>query len=420
MLLQNARIRGREGLWHILIIDGIINRIEREIEAEGVQRLDLEEGLVLPPFVESHCHLDSSLTGGTPQWNLSGTLIEGIKIWEQRKQTLSVDDVKKRALKTLKWQMAQGVQYVRTHVDICDPNLTALRALLELKEEVSPWMTVQLVAFPQDGIMGKDSAADLLEEGLRMGADVVGGIPHMEWTREDGVESVKKIFQLAAKYNRLIDVHCDETDDDQSRSVEVIAAEAYRYGIGQSVAASHTTAMSSYNNSYANKLIGLLQKANIHLIANPLVNLHLQGRYDSHPKRRGITRVKELREAGINVSFGHDNIVDPFYPLGTGNMLQVLQMGIHASHLTGYDQIEQALDFITINGARTLNMLDEYGIDVGKPANMIVLPAQDDYDAIRRQVPVRYSIRRGKVVAETKPLETTLHFERSEKADYSL
>lgn len=409
MIITNAKLRNREGLWQIRITEGKIERIAPSIESNrDEQIMDVQGNLVLPPFIEPHIHLDTTLTAGEPNWNESGTLFEGIQRWAERKELLTLEDVKTRAKQALKWQIAQGIQHVRTHVDVTDPNLTALKALLEVKEEMAAYVDLQLVAFPQEGILSYPSGEELLEEALRMGADVVGGIPHYEFTREYGVESLQKAFELAEKYDRLVDIHCDEIDDEQSRFVEVVAAEAYRYGMGERVTASHTTAMGSYNDAYTSKLFRLLKLSNINMVANPLVNIHLQGRFDTYPKRRGITRVKELTEAGINVSFGHDDIFDPWYPLGTGNMLQVLHMGIHVTQLMGYDQIVNSIDMITANSARTLHIEDKYGIEEGKPANLIVLEAENEYEAIRKQAAVLYSVRNGEVIAETKPRDTKL------------
>ena len=277
---------------------------------------------------------------------------------------------------------------------------------------MKPYVELQIVAFPQEGILSYPNGKELLEEALRMGADVVGGIPHYEFTREYGVDSLKIAFELAVKYDRLVDIHCDEVDDEHSRFVEVVAAEAYKYGLGERVTASHTTAMHSYNDSYVTKLFRLLKLADINFVANPLVNTHLQGRFDSYPKRRGITRVKELTEANLTVCFGHDDIFDQWYPLGTGNMLQVLHMGLHVCHLTGYDQVMKSFDYITTNSARTLHIQDRYGIEEGKPANLIIVDANDEYEAIRRQSSVLYSIREGKIIAKTKPAETLVNWGR--------
>ncbi|WP_366248098.1 cytosine deaminase [Terribacillus aidingensis] len=420
MIITNAKLRNKEGLWQIQITEGKIERIAPSIEASrDEQIMDVQGNLVLPPFIEPHIHLDTTLTAGEPNWNESGTLFEGIQRWAERKELLTLEDVKTRAKQALKWQIAQGIQHVRTHVDVTDPELTALKALLEVKEEMASYVDLQLVAFPQEGILSYPNGEELLEESLRMGADVVGGIPHYEFTREYGVESLQTAFKLAEKYDRLVDIHCDEIDDEQSRFVEVVAAEAHRYGMGERVTASHTTAMGSYNDAYTSKLFRLLKLSNINMVANPLVNIHLQGRFDTYPKRRGITRVKELQEAGINVSFGHDDIFDPWYPLGTGNMLQVLHMGIHVTQLMGYDQIVNSIDMITANSARTLHIEDKYGIEEGKPANLIVLEAENEYEAIRKQAAVLYSVRNGEVIAETKPRETKLTLgEVSEKVTF--
>jgi cytosine deaminase len=409
LIIKNAKLRGKDGLWHIAVTDGKIHTISKNMEEDGNEEIiDAGGSLVLPPFVEPHIHLDTTLTAGEPEWNQSGTLFEGIQRWSQRKETLTFEDVKIRAKTALKWQIAQGIQHVRTHVDVTDPELTAMKAMLEIKEELSPYVDLQIVAFPQEGILSYPNGKELVEESLKMGADVVGGIPHFEFTREYGVQSLKTAFQLAEKYDRLVDIHCDEIDDEQSRFVEVVAAEAYERGMGSRVTASHTTAMGSYNDAYAYKLFRLLKMSSINFVANPLVNIHLQGRFDTYPKRRGLTRVKELQEAGLNVCFGHDDIFDPWYPLGTGNMLQVLHMGIHVTQLMGYEQIVNSIDFITNNSAKTLNIEDSYGIEEGKPANFIVLAAENEYETIRKQASVRYSIRHGKVIAETKPSETMI------------
>lgn len=410
MIIQNAKLRGQEGLWHIAVIDGKFATITQNIEelATDHEVIDVNGSLVLPPFIEPHIHLDTTLTAGEPEWNLSGTLFEGIQRWSQRKETLTHEDVKTRAKTAIKWQIAQGIQYIRTHVDVTDPQLIALKAMIEVKEEMKDFVDIQLVAFPQEGILSYPNGAELLEEALKLGADVVGGIPHFEFTREYGVESMKIMFDLAEKYNVLVDVHCDEIDDEQSRFVEVVAKEAYERGLGARTTASHTTAMGSYNDAYAYKLFRLLKMSGINFVSNPLVNIHLQGRFDSYPKRRGLTRIKELNAAGLNVCFGHDDIFDPWYPLGTGNMLQVAQMGIHVAQLMGYEDIVNSVDFITKNSARTLQIEDVYGVEEGKPANFIVLNAENEYEAIRKQATVRYSFRNGQLIAETKPAETTI------------
>ena len=419
MLVKNVHIHNREGLWQILIEEGKISRIfsQDEVFNYSGEILDGEEGIVYPPFVESHIHLDATQTAGQPNWNQSGTLFEGIERWAERKSLLSHEDVKSRAWKTLKWQIANGVQYVRTHVDVSDSTLTALKAMLEVKKEIAPWVDLQIVAFPQEGILSYPNGEKLLDQAMEMGADVVGGIPHFEFTREYGVESMHIAFDIARKYNKQIDIHCDEIDDEQSRFVETVAALALKYDMGEKVTASHTTAMHSYNNAYASRLFRLLKMSKIHFVANPLVNIHLQGRFDTYPKRRGVTRVKEMLKNNINVCFGHDDVFDPWYPLGTANMLQVLHMGLHVCQLMGYGQINDGLKLVTENSAKALGLTD-YGIQEGNSANFIVLPAENGFDAVRRQVPTRYSIRHGKVISETQLAKTTIHLSDSEQVNY--
>ncbi|KLV08446.1 cytosine deaminase [Photobacterium ganghwense] len=410
LLITNVSLRGISGLHQILIEQGVISRItsmDTKLNYSGTI-LDGEGGMAMPPFCEPHIHLDTTQTAGEPNWNQTGTLFEGIERWAERKALLTEEDVKQRALKTLKWQIANGVQHVRTHVDVSDPTLTALKGMLSLKEDLKEWVDLQIVAFPQEGILSYPNGKALLKEAVEMGADVIGAIPHFEFTREYGVESLHYVFELAQKYNTLIDVHCDEIDDEQSRFVETVAALAHRDQIGHRVTASHTTAMHSYNGAYTSRLFRLLKLSGIHFVANPLVNIHLQGRFDDYPKRRGVTRVKEMLAAGINVCFGHDDVFDPWYPLGTGNMLQVLHMGLHICQIMGYEQLNQSLDLISTHSARTMNLQDNYGLDDGKPGNLIILPAENDFDALRRQVPVRYSVRHGKILAQTTPASTSI------------
>ncbi len=420
LLIQNVTIRGQAGSFQILVQNGRIAAIEDNaatLLSSDAQVLDAEGGMALSPFCEPHIHLDTTQTAGEPSWNISGTLFEGIERWSERKAMLSIEDVKTRAKQTLKWQIGNGIQFVRTHVDVSDPTLIALKAMLEVKEEMKEWVDVQIVAFPQEGILSYPNGKGLLEEAVKLGADVIGAIPHFEFTREYGVESLHYIFELARKYDRLIDVHCDEIDDEQSRFVETLAALAHKYEMGHKVTASHTTAMHSYNGAYTSRLFRLLKMSGVNFVANPLVNIHLQGRFDDYPKRRGVTRVKEMLAEDINVCFGHDDVFDPWYPLGTANMLQVLHMGLHVCQIMGYDQLNESLDLISTKSARTMN-LQEYDLEVGNPANLLILPAENDFDAVRRQVPVRYSIRNGKVIAETRPAQTQITLEKAETVTF--
>lgn len=406
LVLRNARMEGK--LVEIGVSNGKIVEIASKISESGQIEINADGKLVSAPFIESHVHLDTTLTAGEPKWNESGTLFEGIDTWSLRKQTLTHEDVVKRASTLLKWQAAQGVLHVRTHVDVTDPNMTALKAMLEVKENFKNLVNVQIVAFPQEGILSYPNGAELLEEAVKLGADAIGAIPHYEYTRAIGAESVKIAFKLAEKYNKLIDIHCDETDDPQSRFLEVAVAEAIRTGMGKLVTASHTTAFGSYDNAYDFKLMGFIKKADINFVSNPLVNITLQGRMDTYPKRRGVTRVKELWQNGLNVSFGFDDIMDPWYSLGTGNMLQPAHMGVHVCQMTGRSEVIACFDMITKNASRTLNIEDTYGIEVGKTADFIVLDAEDKWEAIRRLATVTAVVKNGQVVAETTAPKTQL------------
>lgn len=371
--------------------------------SEGEETWDAEGRLALPPFVESHLHLDTVLTAGEPSWNLSGTLFEGIERWAERKALLSVADVKRRAHRIVRQQATFGVQYVRTHVDVSDPDLTALHAVLELRDELADFITLQVVAFPQEGICSFPNGRGLLERAADLGVDAVGAIPHFEFTREYAVESLNFACALAHERGLMVDVHCDEIDDEASRGLETLAARGYELGLGGRVTASHTTAMHSYNNAYFTRLLRLLSLSGINVVANPLVNTHLQGRTDTYPKRRGVTRVKELTEAGINVAFGQDDIQDPWNPLGTGNPRDVVFNGLYVTQLMGYQEICDSYRFVTHNAARTLNLGDAYGIEVGRPARFIVLDATSWFDALNWDAPVLRSYRDGRLIARSAP-----------------
>ena len=410
MLLKNVHVDNHEEVVDVRILNGKFSEIKANLTPhDGEEVIDGKENLLLPPFVDSHVHLDATLTAGQPEWNETGTLFDGIRIWSERKQDLTKEDVKSRAKKTLLNMVGHGIQHVRSHVDVTDPHLIAARALLELREELKDQIYLQLVAFPQEGILSYPHGRELMEQAIREGLDVVGGIPHFEFTTEYGWQSVHFLMALADKYDRLVDVHCDEIDDPASRNLEVLATEAYERGMKDRVTASHTTAMGSYNDAYTYKLFRLLKMSDINFVSNPLVNVHLGGRFDTYPKRRGVTRIKELTGAGINVSFGEDDIQDPWNPLGDGNMLDAVTMGVYIAHLMGYHQLQDAFNYVTYNGAKTLHISDNYGIEVGKPANCILLNARDFYNALNKHVEVLYNIRHGKVLAETKPAETKVN-----------
>ncbi|EPN9383734.1 cytosine deaminase [Cronobacter malonaticus] len=410
MNIVNARLRRREG-WFTLVLDGgIIKAItpQTAMQAPHESDLDAQGGLVIPPLVEPHIHLDATLTAGEPEWNMSGTLFEGIERWGQRKATITHEDTKRRAHATIGMLRDHGIQHVRTHVDVTDPTLAALKTMLEVKDEARGLIDLQIVAFPQEGIESFPQGRALMEQAVEMGADVVGGIPHFENTREQGVSSVKFLMELAERTGCLVDVHCDETDDAQSRFLEVLAEETRVRGMGTRVTASHTVAMGSYDNAYCSKLFRLLKRAGLSFVSCPTESIHLQGRFDTWPKRRGVTRVAELDRAGLNVCFGQDSIKDPWYPLGNGNILRVLDAGLHICHMMGYEDLKRSLDFVTDNSARAMNLGDNYGLCEGRPANLVVLDAPDDYEVVRRQAKARYSVRHGKVILRREP--ETLHY----------
>lgn len=410
MLIKNVHIENDPEVKDVRIENGIFKAIGKNLEASDDEVIDANGKLLLPPFIDSHVHLDATLTAGDPEWNETGTLFDGIRIWSERKQTLTKKETKERAIQTLKNQASHGIQFVRSHVDTTDPSFTALEALLEVKDEVKDFMELQLVAFPQEGILSFKNGKNLIKQAVEMGVDVIGAIPHFEFNCDYGVDSLKYIVELAEKYDKLIDVHCDEIDDPNSRHLEVLATLAYESGLKNKVTASHTTAMGSYNDAYVYKLMRLLEMSDINMVCNPLINMHLGGRFDTYPKRRGLTRVKELLENNVNVSFGEDDIKDPWYPMGDGNMLDSIHMGIHATQLMGYSQIMNSYNLTTNNGAKTLNVTDHYGIEVGKPANCLIFNTDNFYNELNERKELLYSIHNGKVIVKTEPAEIKTNF----------
>ena len=411
MLIKGVHIENAAETSDIRVTGGQFEEIAPSLAPRpGEEIIDCTGKLALPPFIESHVHLDTCLTAGEPVWNQSGTLFEGIQCWSLRKKNLTKQDVKDRVHRAVRMQAQHGVQFVRTHVDVTDPTLIAMEALLELREELKDTIDIQVVAFPQEGIDSFPNGRQLMEDAVKMGADAVGAIPHFEFTREYAVESLNFAMGLAEKYDRLVDVHCDEIDDEQSRGLEVLAARAYESGLKDRVTASHTTAMHSYNNAYVTKLMRLLTLSEINFVSNPLVNTHLQGRMDTYPKRRGITRVKELLAAGINVSFGHDDLFDPWYPLGTGNMRDVIFMGLHVCQMMGYQEIMDSYQLISTNAARTLHLGDSYGIKAGNPASFLVLDADNFYNALNQKSEVLYSFKNGRPIVKSTPARRDVLF----------
>ena len=392
----NARIyRQHNEVSEILVDKGVIKQIGKNLP-KAEKEIDLKGRLVVPPYVDPHLHLDYVYTGRSEgATNTTGTLFEGIARWHDVKKTQTLADARERALKGIQEEVSKGVQFIRTHIDVDDPKLTGLKAMLEIREQLKNNVTIQIVAFPQEGMYAYKGGDEMIEEALKMGADCVGGIPHFEWAREFGEKSVKKTVELAGKYGKLIDVHCDETDDVMSRHVELLNALVMMEDIGVRSTASHTCSFGSADDAWAFRMLGLFKQSGMNFIANPTENAYLQGRQDTYPKRRGLTRVKEMWESGINVCFGQDSINDPWYPVGNGNMMNILDNGIHLAHTMSFEQLDRCLDLITYNGAKTLHVEDQYGIEAGKPANFLVLNADSPFEAVRQRADVLASIRNG-------------------------
>lgn len=401
----NAKLYRNEAANEMIIDNGKITQIGNNLP-NCDEEIDLNGKLVLPPYVDPHLHLDYvyTLSELGQEGAGSGTLFEAIELWPQFKKTLTVESVKRLAMKGIKDEVSQGVQHIRTHIDVTDPKFTALKAMLEMKEELKDTVDIQIVAFPQEGMYMYKGGRDLVEEALKMGADVVGGIPHYEPAREFGEKSIHDIVKLALKYDKLIDVHCDETDDPNSRFVEILNALVLMEDFGTKTTASHTCSFGSADNSYAYRMLDLFKKSKMNFISLPTENAYLQGRQDTYPKRRGLTRVKEFMELGINVAFGQDSINDPWYPMGNGNMMNILDNGIHLAQIMSKKEIETNFDLITYNGARCLNIQNSYGLEVGKAANFIVLNESSVYEAIRRRVDVLASVRNGNFLFRKKEI----------------
>jgi cytosine/creatinine deaminase len=409
MLIRNATLPdGRTGI-DLLVQQGRIAAMGAGLVApEGAEVVDAQGWLLSPPFVDAHFHMDATLSYGLPRVNASGTLLEGIALWGELKPQLTQDALVERALRYCDWAVAQGLLAIRSHVDVCDERLLAVDALLHVKQRVAPYLHLELVAFPQDGVLRSPGAMANLKRALDRGVDVVGGIPHFERTMADGAESVRLLCELAAERGLRVDMHCDESDDPLSRHIETLAFHTQRLGLQGRVTGSHLTSMHSMDNYYVSKLLPLMREAGVHAVANPLINITLQGRHDSYPKRRGMTRVPELMAAGINVGFGHDCVLDPWYSLGSGDMLEVAAMGLHVAQMTSQQGMRQCFDAVTVNNARILG-LDGYGLDVGCRADFVLLQARSPVEAIRLRAPRLMVVRGGQVLARTAPRQVQLN-----------
>jgi cytosine/creatinine deaminase len=402
LLITNATLpTGQTGM-SVAVQNGKITEVTQHLQAPAHETVDAQGQLLSPPFVDAHFHMDATLSYGLPRVNQSGTLLEGIALWGELKPLLTQEALIDRALKYCDWAVAKGLLAIRTHVDVCDPRLLAVEALLEVKKRVAPYMDLQLVAFPQDGVLRAPGAMDNLKRALVMGVDVVGGIPHFERTSEQGALSVKLLCELAAAQGKLVDMHCDESDDPMSRHVETLAYETQRLGLQGRVVGSHLTSMHSMDNYYVSKLLPLMAEAQLGVVANPLINITLQGRHDSYPKRRGMTRVPELLAQGITVAFGHDCVMDPWYSLGSGDMLEVAHMGLHVAQMTSQAAMHQCFDAVTTNPAKLMH-LQGYGLQAGCNADFMLLQARNPVEALRLRAMRLKVFKRGKVIAETQP-----------------
>ncbi|MDE2093537.1 MAG: amidohydrolase family protein [Burkholderiales bacterium] len=421
LLIRNATLPDGRLQHDVLAASGRIVAIGAGLPAPEGARVVQAEGLLLsPPFVDAHFHMDATLSHGLPRVNRSGTLLEGIALWGELKPMLTLEALVERALQYCDWAVARGLLAIRTHVDVCDDRLLAVQALLHVKARVAPYLDLQLVAFPQDGLLRAPNALANLERALDLGVDVVGGIPHFERTAEQGARSVQILCELAAARGLRVDLHCDESDDPQSRHVETLAFHTHRLGLHGRVTGSHLTSMHSMDNDYVSKLLPLMREAQLHVVANPLVNITLQGRADTYPKRRGMTRVPELMAAGINVAFGHDCVMDPWYSLGSGDMLEVAQMGLHVAQMTSQAQMRACFDAVTVNAAAVMG-LDGYGIEVGNPADFVLLQARSPVEAIRLRANRLMVVRRGQVVAHAPAATATLCLpDRPPSVDWTL
>jgi cytosine deaminase len=415
LIIKNATLPdGRSGL-DIAVKDGVIAAVEAGIIAEAAEVIDAGGYLVSPPFVDPHFHMDATLSLGNPRMNTSGTLLEGIALWGELKPLQSVDEIVARALRYCDLAVSMGIGAIRSHVDTCDDELKGVEALLEVREQVKDYLDLQLVAFPQDGVLRDPTAMANTLKALDMGVDVVGGIPHFERTMADGAESVRQLCQVAADRGLMVDMHCDESDDPMSRHIETLAYETQRLGLQGRVAGSHLTSMHSMDNYYVSKLIPLMVEAGVHAIPNPLINIMLQGRHDSYPKRRGQTRVRELRDAGITVGFGSDCVMDPWYSLGKADMLDVAFMGLHVGQLSSREDMAWCYDAVTQNSAAIMG-LEGYGLEKGCAANMVLLQASDKIEAVRLRANRLAVIRKGRVISRTAPVASVLDLPRRPKA----
>jgi cytosine deaminase len=407
LLVRNAALPDGRTKMSVAVKDGRIVEVAEGLDTPALEAVDACGYLLAPPFCDPHFHMDATLSYGLPRVNESGTLLEGIAVWGELKPTLKAEHLIERALRYCDWAVARGLLAIRSHVDTSDPSLLPVHAMLEVKRRVASYIDLQLVAFPQDGVLRSPGGAGNVERALQLGVDVVGGIPHFERTMSEGAASVKLLCELAARQGKLVDMHCDETDDPMSRHIETLAFEAQRLGLHGRVNGSHCTSMHSMDNYYASKLIPLIAESGVSVIANPLINITLQGRHDSYPKRRGMTRVPELMAAGVNVAFGHDCVMDPWYGMGSADMLEVAHMGLHVAQMTSRKGMLACFEAVTVNAARVMH-LHGYGLEPACEASFVLLQARDPVEAIRLRANRLRVWKRGKLLAHTPEAVTSL------------
>ncbi|MDT7517260.1 amidohydrolase family protein [Rhodoferax sp. TBRC 17660] len=410
LLIHNATLPDGRHHMSVAVQGGRITEVTQGLTPEAAPAAEVVDAggmLLSTPFVDAHFHMDATLSLGLPRLNQSGTLLEGIALWGELKPHLTFDALVDRALAYCDWAVANGLLAIRSHVDTSDPSMLAVEALLAVKKKVAPYIDLQLVAFPQDGVLRSKGGVDNIKKALSLGVDVVGGIPHFERTMADGAASVKLLCELAAEQGKLVDMHCDESDDPLSRHVETLAFEANRLGLHGRVTGSHLTSMHSMDNYYVSKLLPLMAEAQLSVVSNPLINITLQGRHDTYPKRRGMTRVPEIMAAGMTVAFGQDCCMDPWYSMGSGDMLEVAGMGLHVAQMTSQPAMQQCFDAVTKNPARILH-LEGYGLEKGCHADLVLLQAQNPIEAIRLKATRLKVWRRGALVAQTPPRTAAL------------
>jgi cytosine deaminase len=411
ILVKNVALWGADGLCDLGIADGRFVGIGRAADSpDAGLTLDAEGRMAVPGFVEPHIHLDKALISERAPVNVSGTLTEAIEILWNIKRNYKVEEIADRASRVLERALEHGISRLRTHVDV-DPigGTRPAEGLIRARERFRDLMDIQIVAFPQEGIVKSRGTEDLMREVMKIGVDIVGGMPFNEASPTDSRRHIEIAFDIAKEFDADIDMHVDETDDPMARTLEMLAELTIANGWQGRVTAGHTCALASYPRDLADHVIGRLREANVNMIANPATNLMLQGRLDDYPKRRGVTQVKELLAAGVNVACGQDCVHDTFYPFGQNDPLEIAFLLCHASQMSQPPEILTVMDMVTNNGAKALRGAD-FHVAVGAVADLVVLDARDAREAFATRSPRRWVIRKGKLIAETS-VEKRRYFE---------